>query len=81
MSEVLQGEEPETIIKLIKEEGAIIVRENGVELLLPDIDQELPLPKHLVPLMALAMIIGDEKRLQEAIDHMYAIMDKQEKNV
>jgi hypothetical protein len=81
MSEVLQGGEPETIIKLIKEEGAIIVREDGVELLLPDIDQELPLPKHLVPLMALAMIIGDEKRLQEAIDHMYAIMDKQEKNV
>jgi hypothetical protein len=81
MSEVLQGGEPETIIKLVKEEGAIIVREDGVELLLPDIDQELPLPKHLVPLMALAMIIGDEKRLQEAIDHMYAIMDKQEKNV
>jgi hypothetical protein len=81
MSEVLQGGEPETIIKLVKEEGAIIVREDGVELLLPDIDQELPLPKHLVPLMALAMIIGDEKRLQEAIDHMYAMMDKQEKNV
>lgn len=69
-----------TVVSLEKNDGAIVFREDGVEMLLPDINQDLPLPKHLVPLMALAMILGNEPKLQAAIDDMYKFMDEKHPN-
>jgi hypothetical protein len=77
MSDVvdLGKKEVGTDFHLEGEDGAIIMRKDGVELLLPDINLDENLPKHLVPLFALSMILGNEPKLQAAIDDMYKYID------
>jgi hypothetical protein len=75
MSDEIKTGKSGTDIHLDGNDGAIIFRENGVEMLLPDIDLDAILPKHLAPLMAFAMTLGDEKKLQAAIDDMNASIE------
>lgn len=47
--------------------GAILfTEENGVEIIIPKLDNEEPLPKHLWPLFAIAGKLHDKKFLEEA---------------
>lgn len=78
MSDEINLPEGDNVFTLGKRDGAIVFREDGVELLLPDIDLEADLPKHLAPLMAFALILGNEPKLQAAIDDMYKAVDEQQ---
>lgn len=52
-------------------DGALIFQEAGqVEIILPVVDPEADLPNHLAPMIALSLILGDEKRLEEALSVM-----------
>lgn len=60
------SEPQKTQIEINLTDGAILFTEKGIELLVPNLDQEANVPTHLYPLFALASKLHDKEFMEQA---------------